>query len=58
MPKTIIVKAFVDGEEQKVTINFDEEQGYVTLILNDYNQTQIKFDWETIEKIGRKAMQA
>jgi len=49
------VKAYVNCEEQQVTVKFDDEEGYITLTLSDYNQTEIKFDWKTIEEIGEKA---
>lgn len=55
MTETMRVKARVDGEEQEVTVTFDEEEGYIILTFSDYNATEIRFDWKTIEEISEKA---
>ena len=43
---------WVDDEDTKIEVIFDEEQGYITFILDDYNETKIMFDWDTIERLG------
>lgn len=43
---------WVDDEDTKIGVIFDEEQGYITFILDDYNETKIMFDWDTIEQLG------
>ena len=51
MKKTIKIKAYVDDEEQRVTMKFDNEEGYIILTFSDYNKTEIKLDWKTVENI-------
>jgi flagellar hook assembly protein FlgD len=58
MVKTMRVKAYVDGESQEAQVKFDKEEGFITITLSDYNKTEIKFDWKTIEEVGEKARKA
>lgn len=41
----------VDDEEAEIRVVFDEEQGYITLVLDDCNETEVKFDWHDIEQL-------
>ena len=43
---------YVDDEDTKIEVIFDEDEGFITFILNDYNETKIKFDWDTIKQLG------
>ena len=50
--KTKTLDGWLDDEEVKVKVNIDDEQGYVTFICDDYNETELMFDWHTIEQLG------
>ena len=45
------LNGMVDDEESEIRVMFDEEQGYITLILGDCNETEVKFDWCDIEQL-------
>ena len=34
----------VDDEESEIRMAFDEEEGYIIFTLDDYNETEVKFD--------------
>lgn len=50
--KTKNLDGWADDEEAKIEVNLDDEQGYITFIYDDYNETEIKFDWHVIEQLG------
>jgi hypothetical protein len=49
--KAETLNGYVDNEDMKIKVVFDDRQGYIRFILNDYNKTEVKFDWIDIERI-------
>ena len=47
-----ILDGYVDKEERKIEVIFDEDQGYVTFVLSDYSETEVMFEWDDIKQLG------
>lgn len=50
--KTTILNGWLDDEEVKVKVLIDNEQGYITFICDDCNETELMFDYHTIQQLG------
>lgn len=52
--ETNSLDCWIDDEEAEVEVIFDKDEGYIMFILDDYNKTKIKFDWDIIRQLGLK----
>lgn len=50
--KTKSLDGWLDDEEVKVKVLIDEEQGYITFICDDCNETELMFDYHVIQQLG------
>ena len=50
--KTKNLSGWLDDEEVKVKVLIDEEQGYITFVCGDYNETELVFDYHVIQQLG------
>jgi len=48
------ILVYMDDEERQAKVTLDRDEGWVLLVLNDSNETEIKFDWHTIVQLARE----